>query len=196
MSSLQAIWIRNEVVSAIGRYSEEGPKRFTCNLVYSYPTVMSLALHIYQRLNDGDAQSPYNAISKEEKTLNKMRDLVEKYSQNFPVHTPADFEHLPVKEAVLLTGSTGGLGSYLLESLLLKSDISRVFVLNRPGDVPMSSPQRQIQSFHARGIDPNFLDFSKIRFLEGNMSLPRLGLDEQVYEELRREVTCIMHIGE
>jgi hypothetical protein len=140
-------------------------------------------------------------LTEDEKTLKKMQDLVEKYSHDFPIHqpqqTPSGYPPYSPREVVLLTGSTGGLGSYLLESLVLKPDIARVYVLNRPHPT-ISSAQRQLESFKERGIDPNFVDFSKIRFLEGDLAAPgkKFGLQEDgIFEELRREVTCIMHTG-
>ena len=201
--SLQAIWIRNEILSSISRYSEPTFKSKTlgCNFVYSYPTVTSLALYVYEKCAlpvDGEGSS--QELTEEEKTLKKMQDLVEKYSQNFPIHIPkqASSRYPPssFREVILLTGSPGGLGSYLLESLVLKPDISRVYVLNRPHPTT-SSAQRQLESFKERGIDPNFLDFGKIRFLEGDLAAPGFGLGEDgIFEELRKEVTCVMHTGE
>ncbi|RXW20332.1 hypothetical protein EST38_g5522 [Candolleomyces aberdarensis] len=199
--SLQAIWIRNEILSSISRHSETAPKSkaLACNFVYSYPTVSSLALHIHDKCAprvDGESSGPDE--TEDEKTLKKMRDLVEKYSRDFPVHEPQQTpELLPpsTREVVLLTGSTGGLGSYLLESLVLKPDIVKVYVLNRP-HATVSSATRQLDSFKERGIDPNFLDFSKIKFLEGDLAAPENGFglqEEGMFEELRKEVTCIMH---
>ena len=71
-----------------------------------------------------------------------------------------------------------------------------MYVLNRPHP-QFSGAQRQLESFKERGIDPNFLNFSKISFLEGDLADPgkRFGLGEDVFEELRKEVSCIMHIG-
>ncbi|KAJ2927495.1 hypothetical protein H1R20_g9600, partial [Candolleomyces eurysporus] len=198
--SLQAIWIRNEILSSISRYSETASKSkaLACNFVYSYPTVASLALHIHEKCAPRvDGESSGQEETEDEKTLKKMRDLVEKYSRDFPVHEPQQTPGLPpsTREVVLLTGSTGGLGSYLLESLVLKPDIAKVYVLNRP-HATVSSAARQLDSFKERGIDPNFLDFSKIKFLEGDLAAPEndFGLEEEgMFEELRKEVTCIMH---
>ncbi|KAJ2919461.1 hypothetical protein MD484_g949, partial [Candolleomyces efflorescens] len=198
--SLQAIWIRNEILSSISRYSETAfkSKALGCNFVYSYPTVVSLALYVYEKCAlSVDEEGSSQELTEEEKTLKKMQGLVEKYSQNFPIHIPKQtsggYPPSGPREVILLTGSTGGLGSYLLESLVLKPDIARVYVLNRPHPTT-SSAQRQLQSFKERGIDPNFLNFGKIRFLEGDLASPGFGLGEDgMFEELRKEVTCVMH---
>ncbi|KAF6752758.1 hypothetical protein DFP72DRAFT_1069941 [Ephemerocybe angulata] len=197
--SLQAIWIRNKVAGVVRSlgYEPDWAGASSSNFVYAHPTIAALAQYTFEACNSGSDKhhgdkTQLKSELYEEKMVRKMLELVEKYSQSFPGHTPGGLT--PRKEAILLTGSTGGLGSYLLESLVLNPDISKVFVLNRPNGT-LGSEERQLKSFRERGIDAAFLDFGKIRFLEGHLEVEGFGLDGDVIEEMRREVTCVMHVA-
>ncbi|KAF6743956.1 hypothetical protein DFP72DRAFT_1079255 [Ephemerocybe angulata] len=197
--SLQAIWIRNKVAGVVRSlgYEPDWAGASSSNFVYAHPTIAAQAQYTFEACNSGSDKhhgdkTQLKSELYEEKMVRKMLELVEKYSQSFPGHTPGGLT--PRKEAILLTGSTGGLGSYLLESLVLNPDISKVFVLNRPNGT-LGSEERQLKSFRERGIDAAFLDFGKIRFLEGHLEVEGFGLDGDVIEEMRREVTCVMHVA-
>ncbi|KAF5339742.1 hypothetical protein D9611_009173 [Ephemerocybe angulata] len=126
-----------------------------------------------------------------EKKMASMRQMVTKYTRTFPVHIPGGSK--PTKESILLTGSTGTFGSYVLESLVQNPAIGKVYALNRPHvRETISSTKRQLRSFSERGINPN-LDLSKVRFLEGDLATDNFGLEEGLIEEMKRNVTCIMH---
>ena len=121
-----------------------------------------------------------------------MNALVDKYSSNFPQRHPSSLH--PSQEAVLLTGSTGGLGSHILETLVLDDQISRIYALNRR-DKRITSRRKLVSVFEDRGIDATLLDTPKIVFLEGDTTKEKFGLGDTIYEELRQNVTCVMHIG-
>jgi thioester reductase-like protein len=91
------------------------------------------------------------------------------------------------KLAVLLTGATGSLGSYILDSLLANPRIARVYCLNRGPD----SYQRQQDSMAAKGLAP--LDDERIEILEANLSEPYFGLPLSKYRTLLSEVTTVIH---
>lgn len=94
-------------------------------------------------------------------------------------------------ETILLTGSTGHLGSYILNQLLSHDGVLKVYVYNRTSKRP--SRDRQAASFADRGLPLFALDSPKLEFLEGELSDPSLGISEDVYERLCREVTSIVH---
>ncbi|EIW80431.1 NAD(P)-binding protein [Coniophora puteana RWD-64-598 SS2] len=95
---------------------------------------------------------------------------------------------------VLLTGSTGALGSYLLSSLAENPDVSRVYALNRGSD-RSSLLERQRSTLDCRGLDCSILGEGKVVLLEADVSVEGFCLDEGVYKEMHETVTHIIHNG-
>jgi thioester reductase-like protein len=86
---------------------------------------------------------------------------------------------------VVLTGSTGGLGSYLLASLLQREDVSVIYAFNRPSKGSTSSIQRRQQNgFEDRGLDVNLLHSEKLVYVETDTSHDHLGLNKELYEKV------------
>jgi len=84
-----------------------------------------------------------------------------------------------------LTGSTGGLGSYLLASLIQRDDVSVIYTFNRPSrDAASSIQQRQKSSFEDRGLDVTLLHSGKLVYVETDTSHDRLGLDKELYQKV------------
>jgi len=96
------------------------------------------------------------------------------------------------RHVVLLTGSTGGLGSYLLASLLSHEDVAIVYAFNRPSKSG-TIKQRQRAAFEDRGLDISALDSEMLIYIEGDAALPNLSLDDQAYGKIRDSVTVIVH---
>ncbi|GAB7332229.1 hypothetical protein MBLNU13_g04083t1 [Cladosporium sp. NU13] len=92
----------------------------------------------------------------------------------------------PYLETVFLTGSTGSLGSYILDRLVRSKRVKRVICLNRAG----SGAERQTALHDSRGL---IKDFSKVWFIETDLAKDELGLTESVYQELTSKTTHIIH---
>jgi len=188
-ASLQVTWIRSRILHALRQQSHMSAKDIPTNFVYLNPTIHSLSEFIYDIVINKQSASLSDAVSN---AFAEMNALVDKYSSNFPQRHPSSLH--PSQEAVLLTGSTGGLGSHILETLVLDDQISRIYALNRR-DKRITSHRKLVSVFEDRGIDATLLDSPKIVFLEGDTTKEKLGLDDIIYEELRQNVTCVMHIG-
>ena len=96
----------------------------------------------------------------------------------------------PTRElmTVVLTGSTGNLGAYILDLLQLHPKVERVYCLNRSLD----APQRQKESHAFRGLSTSFPS-SRIQFLRANFADPTLGLSPETYSSLTAHATIILH---
>lgn len=99
---------------------------------------------------------------------------------------------------ILLTGSTGSLGCYLLDTLLARPDVKKVICLNRGGD----ARARQAKALEARRLPPLRLqngqnggrgDADRVVFLQGELDKERLGLGLEDYAFVARETTTIIH---
>ncbi|KAL1750477.1 male sterility protein-domain-containing protein [Schizophyllum commune] len=94
--------------------------------------------------------------------------------------------------AVLLTGSTGHLGSDILEILLKDEHVERIFTVDREGK-GAAPRERQRARWADKGLDEQLLESPKMVVLCGDLSAPKFGLDREVYDEMRAKVSVIIH---
>ena len=88
---------------------------------------------------------------------------------------------------VILTGSTGSLGSYLLDSLLKQRHVKKVYCLNRADD----GTAKQTEVSGSRGLDVAW-EAQRVEFLKVDLSQVWFGLDREKYLELLLKVTHII----
>ena len=163
--------------------------RISQNVIFSNPTLRLLAGHLIQLVTGKDASPSPTADPKAE-----IEAMIAKYSVglNDDVGGPARSRMIHHGDVVLLTGSTGGLGSYLLASLLSREDIAVIYAFNRPSKTG-TIKQRQRAAFEDRGLDTVLLDSEKLIYVEGDATQPHLSLDNRTYGEIRDSVTVIIH---
>lgn len=97
----------------------------------------------------------------------------------------------PPKEVILLTGGSGSIGANLLNILCRSPKVSKVYALLR-GETPNSSLRA---SYEKQGLDPDDLPTEKLEILEYKMTDPLLGLGQELYTRLSREVTTVIHLA-
>lgn len=94
---------------------------------------------------------------------------------------------------IFLTGVTGFLGAFFLADLCNESKVKEVHCLVRAAN-QKEGLQRIIDNLvKYDSWNPNYLD--KIKIIIGHLDQPRFGLDQQLYEELSRQIGCIFHLG-
>ncbi|KAL8830924.1 MAG: hypothetical protein Q9191_001159 [Dirinaria sp. TL-2023a] len=91
-------------------------------------------------------------------------------------------------ETVILTGSTGALGSYILDRLLTNPAVGHIYCLNRATD----SFALQMERSQARGLKTHF-ESSKVTFHCCDLTKPELGLSADIYAELLAATTLTVH---
>lgn len=90
---------------------------------------------------------------------------------------------------ILLTGSTGTVGRYLLKALLDHPDTGHVFCLNRGED---GGSAAQYESFASAGLSSAGLT-DRVTFIKAVLHQKSLGLDKDTYESLRTQVDIVIH---
>lgn len=156
-------------------------------IVFAHSTISSLASYLVSLASQSDGVS--TSDNTVEQHVQEMNALVKRYTANLP---NASFAHLPKapleRETVLITGTTGALGGFMLSRMLEDSKVERIWAVNRGSKGGKSLFERQHESFVDKGIDPTNLktntESGRVRFIEADLSADRLGLDEELYNEV------------
>ncbi|KII90646.1 hypothetical protein PLICRDRAFT_52360 [Plicaturopsis crispa FD-325 SS-3] len=187
--SLGATFLRNRLVSALRASTDpaaqEAATMITQNVIYGNPSVIQLAAFVAGLVLDPHVESETGT----EQHRVKMEKLVELYSGDFRKDGPVD---APARDAtVLLTGSTGSLGTYILSLLLADASVKQIYAYNRPSSIP--ALQRHQIKFEDAGLDTTLLESDKLVFVDGDAAQDHLGLQISLYEQIRDAVTLIIH---
>ncbi|KAJ7656826.1 putative aminoadipate reductase [Mycena polygramma] len=184
--SLNATFLRHRIVGALKNSGDDkanvAAQKIPQNFVYAHPSIEELAGAI-ATLVHGGTESCGNAALVEKMIL--------KYSEALGDAKVQGRNSSSGGVVVLLTGSTGGLGSHMLEMLLRLASIERVYAFNRKGRTSVSD--RQLDAFTDRALDVTLLSSPKLVYLEGDTSSANLGLPLDVWTTLRDTVTVIIH---
>lgn len=185
--SLQATWIRNSLLRGVRDSAQLDTRDTAENFVYEHPSIARLTSFIRTIVSgisdNGDMSSPSVRVE-------NMVAMAHRYTQNFPTHQGSKDRTTIQGDIVLITGTTGRLGSYALEKLVKNPKVAHVFAMNRVSLSTKVLQERQTAALVDRGIDPAILNSGKIDLLEGNYSAPRLGLSEDIFEK----VSILPHI--
>ncbi|KAF9552954.1 acetyl-CoA synthetase-like protein [Agrocybe pediades] len=191
--SLQATWIRNTLLRALRDSAQIDTRSLVDNFVYEHPTITSLSLFVNQ-LAAGGAQQREGDITPRKSA---MLAMVEKHKyQTFSTTPHPNVQCSQVLgDVVLVTGTTGGLGSYLLAELISNPAVSRVYALNRAGTASRGAlPQRQLRSLVERGLEgDSIMRSEKLVLVEANLNLGQFGLADELYNEMVSSVAHILH---
>lgn len=175
--SIHATVLRNRVVRAVGPEIPNAARLIPIEIVFEHPTVEKLAQAIFSIVTAGTSSAEDQAsCSAPEQAIEAA---IERFSDGIrrnPNTHPSSLSSF----AVLVTGSTGQLGSHLLASLLSDPRVTRIYALNR------SSPTvgSQINRFKAHGLNPSRSYYDKLVFLDGALDKKLLGLHQSTYDEV------------
>lgn len=177
MDSLQALQLTRALRKSFHRPD------VALSTVYQNPTVSQLATIILGQTH-------------QEQGKDLMKDLLAAYEERIQQisvskNTVALNKNARERNNVLVTGTTGTVGTHLLRALLENNSIGHIFCLNRREDGGRSG---QIESFTAAGFDVTQLgDNNHFTFLKADLQAPYLGLEGSVYDDLCSRVDLIIH---
>jgi aryl carrier-like protein len=92
------------------------------------------------------------------------------------------------KEFVVLTGSTGAIGSYLLDALCKNNRVAKVWCLNRSSTE--DAARRQAEIAKSKGLSLNWK--GNVRFIQMDLASKDLGLSPADWKEIRDQATTII----
>ncbi|TRX88461.1 hypothetical protein FHL15_010651 [Xylaria flabelliformis] len=154
------------------------PESVSGKTIYANPNVAALTDAISVIIN-GRASSN---VSYQE----KMEELYQLYKKDMPISRRVASPKSLAPSVVLMTGSTGSLGSYILDSLQSDKRVSRVYCLCRGTE----SFQRQESLQASKGLQPLS---KKVQCLDVDLSKSYFGLPITAYKELLDQITHIIH---
>lgn len=174
--SLKATRILRHIKTSMASQGLQLLSPLTSRTIYQNPSCSSLAIALLGSTNrhpksDADAGNEC-----------EMGRLLNSFSRE--IETMANSP--PYLQIVVLTGSTGSLGSYILDRLVRSKRVKQVFCLNRASN----GAERQAASHSSRGLTS---DFTKVSFMETDLAKDQLGLKEGAYHELTSRTTHIIH---
>ena len=186
LHSLSVTYLRNRILGALRQSSDAEIKKAAAhipsNIIFENPTIQLLSSRIAALVNDTGSGGGQNVIEQHKQAINA---IIEKYSVGLdgPVDGVLPSTQSIEPAVVLLTGSTGGLGSFLLSELLESPAVQRVFAFNRPSSTK-SIEERQKSAFKDRGLAVDLLSSNKLVYVEADASLEKCGLSATQYEEV------------
>ena len=154
--------------------------------VYANPTLRRLSKFIHKSLNSQNTSGKeHNDMG--DTRITQMASLVHNYTEDLPQVPPRQHPLPNASELnVVLTGSSGSLGTHLLRSLLDDPKIAKVYCLNRSVD----GRKKQGGSFKKLGLE---IDLSRVDFMKADYGEKQLGLSDALFNELTSTVDIIIH---
>ena len=130
-----------------------------------------------------------------------MKDLVKRYGtfddHTSPPATNGRSEGDGKGDVFVLTGATGALGAHILDLLHHETSVERIYCLVRGAD-EHAARERVSKALEQRGLtglaSSDRAD-GKIKILAAQLSDKHLGLSTELYDQLAKEATCIVHVA-
>ncbi|KAK6592156.1 thioester reductase domain-containing protein [Botrytis cinerea] len=162
--------------------------------VYSNPSLVELSEFLYKTadLAPEDPDSAYQSADPNEKEiknpkLTAMESLFQEFVSTLPVESKPRVTPVTTGTTVLLTGTTGSLGSYLLNEMNNDPNVAHIYALDRSA----GGAEKYQQAIAARGLSP--IDPERVTFLKADLSDSQLGVGQENYTKILENVTHVLH---
>ncbi|MEJ5106708.1 non-ribosomal peptide synthetase [Chryseobacterium sp. MYb328] len=164
-------------------------KKLSLPELYRYPTISLFVKEAENRLIQNEVSQQQKARLVEEQLL-KDAEL----PFDFEITVQPDPQILVNPSQIFLTGVTGFVGSHLLEELIPKNPSATIYCLVRAENEALALER----------IKSTFLKFklvwkpeyeARIKIILGDLTHPKLGVDEKLYEKLLSDIEVIYHMA-
>ncbi len=126
----------------------------------------------------------------EKQTMSNDRKLI------FDPPVPSPMPEIPMPKQVLLTGGTGFIGPFLIKSLLEQTQ-AKIYVLVRSSDEKQGKQRLRaaMESMGPCGAGLLEMFEARVNPVCGDLGQPRLGLMQEVWDFLAKEIDTVFHNG-
>lgn len=183
LDSLRVVKLLRYFKASLRQQGVEKVCSLTTKAIYQSPSARSLASMLIEMSTGAAADE-----CEEADPMLEMQSRLDSFTARLDgLEKRPDAKRIPSGNVVLLTGSTGSLGSYiLLDSLVRNPSVERIICVNRLG----SCRGKQLEATSTRGLCE---DFSKVEFLQADLTRPCLGLEASKYDDLAQTTSHIIH---
>ncbi|KAH8703509.1 NRPS-like enzyme [Talaromyces proteolyticus] len=189
LDSLQTLQLSRNLVGAVRsvRPDLDVNAVLSTQKIYLYPSVTQLSQYVYSVIHEKNTDEQLDANNESDsQRKSRLSDLVTKYTKDLP-RSQVTGLHRETSSSVILTGSTGSLGNYILSELLKDPNVSKVYCLNRSAD----AEARQVVSFEEKGLLSGFS--SRVEFHTVQFGAEKFGLSPEIYDKLKNSVDVVIH---
>ena len=179
MDSLQALLLVRELRRGLA------VRAVALTTVYTNPSVTALTNTILRLSRHQQDSVAFQEQARRQRLSNFFKEYQDKIDR---LRTSPTEVQETNSNVVILTGSTGALGSHILDTLLLASPITHIYCLNRATD-SLALQKTRNQSY---GLKMQ-LDPSRVTFLTADLSQEYLGLQQDIFYKLISTATLIIH---
>ena len=157
------------------------------SIIYTNPSIRALIQIIFRLLNENRCLQELEM----QRSLEYEKNLVAKYTARIDaIHEAAPVPNLSRRNhCVLLTGSTGIVGSHILEVLVNEPRVHKIFCLNRSADGETAQRQKSEELGLPSATDTK----GKATFYRVDLSQANFGLSAKQYQSIQSETTVIIH---
>jgi thioester reductase-like protein len=183
VDSMQVIALSKTLRSALESAGVEVDKdTVAARIIYANSTIKGLAEYLYSTVIAGNNTEQAAAIE-----INALTKIISKYTTNLPPPNTNQPDPLDEGQTVIVTGTTGSLGAYMLDLLIKNPRVAKILAFNRGQD---GGSSRQPAYNADRGLST---DFSKVEFLGVDLSRPHFGLRPERYDDILATADRIIH---
>jgi hypothetical protein len=157
------------------------------SFIFENPSVGKL-IEYFLHPSSSTTSSAQNVESSTTETTQRIIGKLESELKSWPSRANTIFPNVS-SETILLTGTTGSLGTSLLSILSSSPQVKKIYAMVRG----VNRVAKLGTALQDRGIDSSILDAGeKIEVINFSMQDPLLGLDLEKYVEVARETTVVV----
>ncbi|KAJ5591981.1 uncharacterized protein N7459_002350 [Penicillium hispanicum] len=157
---------------------------FTPNLIYLNPSLSALTRAVLELMRNDQASKE----ATQQAQLQERQHLLQQLMGQIVGPAAQPLTGTPLSHTVVLTGSTGTLGTYILDALLKIPSVTHVHCLNRRKD-SLEIQRQKCNFLHL----PTVLDTPRVNFWHADTTQKDLGLAPGTFKLLQDMTTVVIH---